>query len=288
MTLELTLGVMNGIKTSDYGNPYRIIRNIESAKKNNVDIFVGPEWSLTYTPGVFNKNSLEGKKAKTVVETIFNAHDYIEYAPRDAKAILMEAIEESKENFIKIPQIPHSKREYKNILNKLLEISKDSDMVIYPGTGMFYDKNRVLYNHMPVINKGKIIKNLYKFNDGLGSRFNLENKLRLYPSQTSKSRDYSKSFGDSPIISVFGLKTAVEICADYGMLKELGINYLDLQIMSSCGNFSEVPAVNNNGYIVLVDGIEEKKSKVIKRYTQKIKPVKTSQSMDIYKLKFDI
>ena len=288
MKLELLLGAMKNIETSKYGSPYEVIDNIRYANEKGINVLIGPEWSLTCSPGIFTNSMLRREDAKRIVNTMFNAPDYIEYAPRDARDILAEARNSGVEKFDDTIYVPHSKREYDKIIKSLLRESRDSDMVIYPGTGMFYDSNKILYNHMPVIKAGRVIKNIYKFNDGLGSRFNLDNMLKLYPSQTSSSEDYSRSFGDSPIIEVYGLKTAVEICADAGILKKIGIRDIDLQILSSCGNSTSQQVTNKEGYLAIVDGDIEPRAKVVKKYIPKLKPVEKNERMDIFSLDFEL
>ncbi len=288
MNLELLVGAIK-MDTSDYGSPYEVIEDIRYAKKENLDVLIGPEWSLTCSPGIFPKSMLQKAKAKKVINSMFNAPNYLEYSPRDAKEILIEAVDSGIKKFDKIPYIPHSKREYDKILKDILKESKDSSMLILPGTGMFYDdKSRILYNNMPVIEDGRIIKNIYKFNDGLGSKFNLEKKLRLYPSETTKNPQYSMAFGDSPIINSHHLDIGVEICADSGLLKEMKVKDLNLQVLSSCGNSSTVPVINNNGYLVIDDGFIDPEIKVINNTNLKLKYAEKGKNMDIFNLRYDI
>jgi hypothetical protein len=286
MRLEMLLGAMTNLETQEYGNPYEVIENIKYAKERGIDILIGPEWSLTCPPGVFSKSMIKGKKISKVIDILFNAPDYIEYAPRDAKKILIEKADMESDKFNDYPYIPHSKKEFEKILTAVAGASKNSGMLIYPGTAMSYDKDRILYNVMPVIKDGKVLKAVYKFNDGLGSKFNLEGSLMLYPSETSKDPDYSLSYGKDPIIDFNGIKTSVEICADAGILKEHGINNLDLQVLSSCGNSSTVSAVNNRGYIAVVDGLKEPEVKVIRKYVPRLKPVERNERMKIFSLEF--
>ncbi len=287
MKLELLLGAMKNLETSRYGSPYKVIEDIRHAGENNVGVFICPEWSLTCPPGVFTEKMLNRKKPEKSIDLMFNAPDYVEYAPRDAKKILIDAIYNGLEEFNCIPDIPHSKKEHNKIVKDLLRESSKYDMVIYPGTDMFYDDKKVLYNHMPVIKKGKVISNIYKFRDGLGSRFNMAGNLKLYPSETMQKKGYSYPFDEYPIVDIYGLKTSAEICADAGILKELKINDLDLQVLSSCGNSMPVPAINRGGYIAIVDGFKKPQIKILDSYLQKVKPVKRSEEMDIFRLEFD-
>ena len=209
MKIEMLLGAINNIETNDSGNPYEVIGNIYNANEWGIDVLVGPEWSLTSKSGIYLKKHITQNKAKNVLGDLFNAPDYNEYAPRDARKILEEKID-NESVFKKVPSIPYSKREYEKLLNGLKAASKGSDMLIFPGTAMFYDSNRILYNVMPILRNGKVIKSIYKFNDGLGSDFNLEGELRLYPSETNyegyRKGQYSLSYGEDPIITFKDIK----------------------------------------------------------------------------------
>ncbi|MEM0142722.1 MAG: hypothetical protein QXL94_02015 [Candidatus Parvarchaeum sp.] len=288
MKIEMLLGAMDNLETSNSGSPYEVIENIHLAKDRGVNILVGPEWSLTCPSGLYPKRFVRNNKAKKAIEMLFNAPDYIEYAPRDARKILEEEVETGLERFKEVPRIPYSKREYENVIKGLKMASRGSDMLIFPGTAMFYDEDKVLYNVMPVISNGKLLKSIYKFNDGLGSEFNLENTLRLYPSEVYPKGDYSLSYGKDPIIKFNGIKTSVEICADAGILKKYGVTDLDLQVLSSCGNSSTEGVINRNGYIVVVDGLNETKIRVSDKYSSKIRPIEKSNKLQIFNLEFDI
>ncbi|MBE5729436.1 hypothetical protein IG206_01400, partial [Candidatus Parvarchaeota archaeon] len=50
MVLSLEVGLMNNVETHNFGDPYKVIDNIERAKADNLDVIVGPEWSLTHSP----------------------------------------------------------------------------------------------------------------------------------------------------------------------------------------------------------------------------------------------
>ena len=288
MKLELILGAMKNIETDNYGSPYTVIDNIHYAKDQNIDVLIGPEWSLTCSPGIYTESMIIGRKAKDAMEILFNDPDYIEYGPKDAKKILLEKIHDGKERFYAIPHIPHSKREYERVLSDVKKASIGSDMTIFPGTAMFYDKNRILYNVMPVISNGRVIKNIYKFGDGSGSAFNLDGALKLFPGEVSPDKnDYSLSYGKDPAVYHNGIKTAAEICIDTGILNNrYGINDLDLQILSSCGNSYAVPAVGDNGFIAVTDGFRSAEIKVTKKNGAKLKPVKKSAKMGIFRLDF--
>jgi hypothetical protein len=283
--MKMRLGGITNIDTSEYGNPYSVIDSIQKAKYNDLDILIGPEWSLTCRPGLYNRN-VKTKKSETWVELLFNAPDYIKYAPKDARNILEEGLENDFKKFTKIPAIPYSKREYENMLKDIKYASKGSDMLIFPGTAMFYDENRVLYNVMPVISNGKIVKNIYKFHDGLSSRFNLENALKLYPYNKCNKEDYSFSYGKNPIINFNGIKTSVEICADAGMLKRQGVNGLDLQVLSSCGNSATDRVINKQGYLAVVDGLRNATVYVSSMHIPKLKPVEKFGELHIFDLEF--
>ena len=284
----MLLGAMKNIETSNAGSPYNVISNIRHAKERGIDILIGPEWSLTCPSGIYTKKMIKGKKAKDAINMLFNAPDYIEYAPKDAKKILEERIENGLEVFEKVPNIPYSKREYEKLLNDLKTASKGSDMIIFPGTAMFYDENRILYNVMPVIRNGKLLKNVYKFNDGLSSEFNLEGALKLYPSEIYDKNDYSLSYGKDPVIRFNGIRTSVEICADAGILQKYGVHGLDLQILSSCGNSSTTDVINNNGYLAVVDGLNGVEIKGYGKYASKLKPLEKSGGLYVFNLQFDV
>ena len=205
MKIEMLLGAMNNIETNYNGNPYEVISNIYNAKDREIDILVGPEWSLTSISGVYPRKFIRNSKAKDAIKVLFNAPDYSEYAPRDARKILEEQIDNGSV-FENVPSIPYSKREYEKLLKGLKLASRGSDMLIFPGTAMFYDEKRALYNVMPILRNGEVIKSVYKFNDGLSSNFNLEGALKLYPSETKykeyEKRNYSLSYGKNPLLFI--------------------------------------------------------------------------------------
>ena len=291
MKIEMLLGAMKNIETTDNGNPYQVINNIYNARDRGIDILVGPEWSLTSKSGIYARKFITRNKAKKAIELLFNAPDYSEYAPRDARKILEEKID-NESVFEEVPKIPYSKREYEKLLKGLKVASRGSDMLIFPGTAMFYDENRALYNVMPILRDGEVIKSVYKFNDGLSSKFNLEGELRLYPSETNyeeyEKGKYSLSYGKSPIVTFNGLKTSVEICADAGILKKYGINNLDLQVLSSCGNPSTENVINSRGYIVAVDGFRDVDIRVLGKSIPKQRPIEKSDDMYVFNLDFDL
>ena len=288
MKMDMLLGAMNNIETSEYGNPYSVIDNIQQARDKDLDILIGPEWSLTCSPSLYTKKTAKNREAEAVINTLFNAPDNIKYAPRDARKILDEELEDGFERFDEIPSIPYSKREYQSLLNDVMDASKGSDMLIFPGTAMFYDENRVLYNVMPILRNGKIVKNVYKFNDGLGSRFNLENALELYPYNKHEKENYSLSYGKTPTINFKGITTSVEICADSGILKKYGVDNLDLQVLSSCGNTSTDRVINKQGYLAIVDGFKSVTVHVSGKYIPKLKPLEKSSNLSVFNLEFDV
>lgn len=320
MKIEILLGAMKNIETTDTGNPYEVIANIYRAKDRGIDVLVGPEWSLTSKSGVYVRKFIKNRKARNAIDMLFNAPDYSEYAPRDARKILEEEIDNGLEIFEEVPKIPYSKREYQKLLNGLKVASRGSDMLIFPGTAMFYDENRVLYNVMPVIRDGELIKEMYKFRDGLGSNFNLNDSLTLYPSEVYSRSIYNPnktklkfandekyyrfenvmytgctekqliskiSYGGNPIIYFDGLLISAEICADAGLLSRMNINNLDLQVLSSCGNSSTESVINNKGYIAAVDGFKDVQIKVSGKYTPKLKPIEKADDMHVFRLQFN-
>ncbi|MCL5976049.1 MAG: hypothetical protein M1580_00430 [Candidatus Parvarchaeota archaeon] len=291
MKIEMILGAMSNIETTHNGNPYEVIANIYRAKDREIDILIGPEWSLTSASGVYVQKFIRNNKAKDAINMLFNAPDYCEYAPRDAKKILEEKINDES-LFKEVPRIPYSKREYEKLLKGLKMASRGSDMLIFPGTAMFYDENKALYNVMPVIRNGEVIKSVYKFNDGLGSKFNLEGALKLYPSETNNDEycegKYSLSYGEDPIVNFEGINTSVEICADAGILKKYGIDNLDLQVLSSCGNSSTDSVINNSGYIAAVDGFKGVEINVSGKYAPKLRPIEKSNDLHLFNLQFDL
>ncbi|EEZ92536.1 MAG: hypothetical protein BJBARM4_0898 [Candidatus Parvarchaeum acidiphilum ARMAN-4] len=288
MKIELLLGGMTNLETSKYGNPSEVISNIKKAKNKNIDVLIGPEWSLTCSPRLYTKKMTKNKEAEVVINALFNAPDYMKYAPKDAKKILEEEVEEGFERFYEVPSIPYSEREYKRVLNDLTNVSKGSDMLIFPGTAMFYDEDRVLYNVMPILRDGKIVKNIYKFNDGLGSKFNLENALELYPYNKHDRDNYSLSYGKTPIINFRDIKVSAEICADAGILKKYGVKDLDLQILSSCGNNSTDRIISKQGYLAIVDGFKSPIVHVSGKYIPKLKPLEASKELQTFKLEFNV
>ncbi len=291
MGIDVYAGLMKNVESDYYGNPYEILENIKKGKEKNLDILVGPEWGLNSVPGVYSKSILKKQRANIALDAMFNAPDYCEYAPRDAKKILEKQVEETGlKYFDKLPMIPYSEREYNKLVDSLKSHSKNSDMIIFPGTAMFYDQDKRLYNAMPVLKNGEVIKTLYKFRDGLGSKFNLNNTLFLYPIETqglSGLAGLELAYGRDPRIYMDNLKIGVEICADTDVLKkDYNINDLDIHILSSCGNTSTSSAIHKNGYLLVVDGYLNPEVKVADVSSRKISPSSNESDLATFELKF--
>ncbi|MGC8698601.1 MAG: hypothetical protein ACP5RE_00220 [Candidatus Acidifodinimicrobium sp.] len=322
MALSLEIALMKNIETHNFGDPYKVIDNIDYAKAQGIDIIAGPEWSLTHELNVLPYDKFKLKDTGETLDALFEVSKDFKYAPKDAKVILERQLYEGnldfkttlyplrkfKEKFnvshqeltkykilnlnggefikvIKVPKVPYSEREYTRLVSTIKKHSVGSDILIIPGTAMYYTGSLKLYNAAPVIQNGKVINSFYKVRDGGGSKFNLNGALELVSFVGSKS--FSKGYGEDPTLYFNGLKLGVEICADTGMLKyAYGINDLDLQLLISCGMKFSVSATKHQGYKSIVDGYKRVYTSVMRDNSKKLEPEHEGSYIDIFRLEY--
>ena len=320
MVLSLEVGLMNNVETHSSGDPYKVIDNVERAKAYNLDVIVGPEWSLTHELTVLLYDEFKSKSEGEILDSLFDADRSLTYFPRDAKKILEKQLDDGKLKFgyklyplrrfmektanlqqdytktkifhfdgeevlkvVQVPKVPYSRREYTKLLDTLRERSLDSDLLIIPGTAMYYDHNLNLHNVAPILHDGKVLKSFHKLSDGGSSSFSLNGALKLYPDPYEGSS--LEAYGINPNIYFRGLKVGVEICADSGILKnDYRINDLDLQVLVSCGIVESLPATKPSGYISVADGCKDVSLSVSRR-GRELKPGRRDMYMDIFRLK---
>ena len=322
MVLSLEVGLMNNVETHSSGDPYKVIDNVERAKAYNLDVIVGPEWSLTHELTVLLYDEFKSKSEGEILDSLFDADRSLTYSPHDAKKILEKQLDDGKLKFgyklyplrrfmektanlqqdytktkifhfdgeevlkvVQAPRVPYSRREYTKLLDTLRERSLDSDLLIIPGTAMYYDHNLNLHNVAPILHNGKVLKSFHKLSDGGSSSFSLNGALKLYPDPYEGSS--LEAYGTNPNIYFRGLKVGVEICADSGILKnDYRINDLDLQVLVSCGIVESLPATKLSGYISVVDGCKDVSLSVSRR-GRELKPGRRDMYMDIFRLKYN-
>ncbi|MEM3191021.1 MAG: hypothetical protein QW292_02820 [Candidatus Parvarchaeota archaeon] len=323
MTLSLEVGLMRNIETHNYGDPYKVIENISLSKERNLDVLIGPEWSMTHEPNVLLYDDFKDMGPDEVLDKLFDFHEDLIYAPKDAKKLLEELLDSGRlkfnsklypldvfahKKFRNLPQdylkshkfivngvemlkvintvkIPYSKREYLKLIKSIKKETEGSDLLVVPGTAMYYDRDLKLYNAAPVIYNGRTLRTFYKLRDGGGSSFNLNGTLKLSPDPYSGTM--FEAYGNNPVVYFKGKKIGIEICADSGILKAYyGIDFLDLQILVSCGVDGYLKATSKDGYLAIVDGLGKTTARVKSREGV-LKPTRRYPEMDVFTLKYD-
>lgn len=261
------VGVICNLQTTMRGNPHVIAKVIKKAKKERLDLLVGPEWSLTAPklPKDSTKYTIPVREYLSTNRGRFAAKDALEYF---TQPVLQRHT-----------QLPYSGRETTRILKILCEESRGSETLIMPGTIMVYTKAKKLYNVLPVIYNGHIIYSVFKYWDGGSTCFDLGGTLKYNDDEFKRSLI-------KRLNGVFyhkGLKFGVEICADSGLLKKTyKVSDLDIQILSAAGNSQTINVTNENGYVICADSCCN--TQYIQRGLDKIAPVKYSRNMKIYEI----
>lgn len=247
---KMKIGLTDEFYSYDYGSPEHMLEVIDTYKKKNLDMMVGPEWGLNAKPeGLYSAQKF--KNLDDFIDNAFTAETKIsDYAPKDAKSLLLKNRDNIK--FRKYNNIPYSEAEAYKVIGALKEHSKNCDTLILPGTMVSYDKKGRLYNYMPVIQNGKHIKNIYKISDGGTRFFNLFGVLKLALDDEDCDKEYFVPKNN--VLYADGRKIGVEICSDSGLLRGADIKDLDIQVLSSCGNSMIEPAVASGKYVVCADG----------------------------------
>lgn len=322
MVFDLEVGLMRNIETHNYGDPYKVIKNISLSEERGLDVLVGPEWSLTHEPNILLYENFKDKDPREIIEGLFDFHKDLIYAPEDAKRILERLLDEGRLKFksklypsnrfrhkfrnmpqnhsksrrfmvngvkkLKVmepPSIPYSKREYLKLIGSIKEQTRNSDMLVIPGTAMYYDKDLRLYNAAPVVHSGRISRTFYKFKDGGGSSFNLNGMLKISPDQYDNIG--FEPYGRDPLVHFKGKRIGVEICADSGVLKtDYGVDDLDLQVLVSCGISGYLDATRKGGYIAIMDGCKEM-TRSVKSGGNTLRPTRRYPEMDVFTLRYE-
>ena len=247
---KMRIGLTEGFYSYDYGSPEHIFYLIDEHKGKNLDLLVGPEWGLNAKPeGLYYRRKF--KNLDDFIDNAFTAETKIsDYAPKDAKSILLK--NRDRLRFSTLNNIPYSEAEAHRVIDALKEHSKNCDTLILPGTMVSYDNKGRLSNYMPVIQNGKHLKNIYKISDGGTRFFSLFGVLEFAINEDEC--DIERFVPKNNVLYADNKKIGVEICADSGRLREVGVKDLDLQVLSSCGNYTIEPAVEEGKYVVCADG----------------------------------
>ena len=247
---KIKIGLTDGFYSYDYGSPEYMLNVIDEYKRKNLDVIVGPEWGLNAKPeGLYSTRQF--KNLDDFIDNAFTSETKIsDYAPKDAKSVLLKNRDSIK--FRKPNNVPYSEAEAYKVIDALKEHSKNCDTLILPGTMVSYDDKGKLLNYMPVIQNGKHLKNIYKISDGGTRFFSLFGLLKLGIDEENCDKEYFVP--ENNVLYADNRKVGVEICADSGLLREVGVKDLDLQVLSSCGNSTIEPAVEKGKYVVCADG----------------------------------
>lgn len=177
-------------------------------------------------------------------ETDFSRYNAYLNAVEQALDYSLDILVGPEYNFV--PNKPFTVAGRDELFETLEGITQGHDTLVMPGT-CFWEENGYLHNTMPILHNGELIATYDKMRDG---------------GETYAAGVYGLTFKPGKEIGLFSYKDiniGVEICADHGysVLKNAGINNLDLQIVSSCGMSlkSDSNATHLGGYQIITDGL---------------------------------
>ena len=249
------VGIMTGLSSFSKDNPKRVIEAIRLGKKLGLDLLVGPEWSLMSAPD-WKLKKIEDENRQLKKVELMRPHVRSQFSPRDAGVKLRDYINrelsltyksvglsqylerqrlgdivtdytDASPSFVEMfpapYPAPYSPREAAKLINILEKETVGSRMLVVPGTMMVYTAGDNLYNVLPVISNGQLIKSCFKARDGGSTRFSLGHlKLKRTVDEVSGKQMHN------PVFYFNNLKFGVEICADatylsktYGLLNEV-------------------------------------------------------------------
>ena len=194
---------------------------------------------------------------------------------------LLKQIESEKDDIIIAPEFSYSfpdrvmsEKEKKSYVEEIKEATKGKDVLVLPGTFLWYDKEESIHDTAPIISEGEQIKEYHKFTNGNMFYFLPEKCEFIYDCPKDKPWNISKKWMNSEQGGIFkwnGNKVGVEICSDHysGMLREAEVEKddFDLQVVISCGIMlcPESVAVKKGGYAVYCDGDHKPSTQIIKK-----------------------
>lgn len=169
-------------------------------------------------------------------------------------AILTEVIRDIDADIIVAPEYtyttdinknkPLSEKEKDKFLEKIIKETDGKNKLVIPGTFVWIEENKYLKNATYLLYNGELIGRYDKMRDGGESFY---------------ARKYNLLFARGHDLGLFtwqGLKIGIEICADWGILEQKGVQNRDLLFLIACGlNQNITPSVlRTGGYGFLNDG----------------------------------
>lgn len=158
---------------------------------------------------------------------------------------------------------PYTREEKDSIIEDLLAHSEGSEMLIFPGTMVYYNRNAIC-NLLPIIRNGKIVYMYHKKRNGGDSVFKPDKQVDFRP-------------GEEPnVFKLDGYRIGIEICADSGNLfydtYYAGEDGVDLQVFVASGLSSTVNALKNGGLFFYSNGCDPLSGGGIRRIYSKQDP----------------
>ena len=234
-TTDYKIGII-GLNTcvGTHDGSHKVLQCIKRAKRQNLDLLVGPEWSL-----MAFYSSTKRLSPKEIVDLYAENYPTASTAPIKSNSFL-----------------PYSPHEARKLINLLKKATKGSDMVVMPGTMMLYTNVRKLYNVMPIFKDGRLIYSVLKNSDGGSSDFDVRGLLSF--KHPTPKRAYS--FEENAI------KFGIEICADTGTLAaSLKPHSLDIQVLSAAGvRKTDTDALKETGFLVCSDGAMDSDARYVR------------------------
>lgn len=105
--------------------------------------------------------------------------------------------------------------EHQKVMQRLVEMSKRSDVVLIPGT-IVYGRGRNFVNGCPVLHGGRVVAEVRKrAHSGFDDYFKCDKKRSRYHSTAGFGKNVS-AYLKRHMVNVGGLKYLVEVCVDHG------------------------------------------------------------------------
>ncbi len=147
----------------------------------------------------------------------------------------------------------YTDEEHNRLISLLESQSKDSKMLVIPGTMVYMDGDGNARNLLPVISDGALLHSYHKrLNGGTTSFF--------YDSIVGRTNPPFAAGRESNVFEYRGERIGLEVCADTGRLSYNNVKDLDLQILSSCGIQFTNHVIKEGGIFVLTDGYSKRAS----------------------------
>lgn len=229
------VGVID-LETYGHGSPDIVLESIRKAKKHNLDLLVGPEWSLSAPGDGTGPRAYPYGEAKSLIDLLKTETIGSDMLVVPGTFVYFKDLADVKEKFIansaeislKHPEECEREINPNDIKNGIVNIKRGPFSKIFPS------KRFVGYDYMPVLSNGKIVYSLTKEENGGTGSFLGKRTIRGY---IPKSRKFEFS----------GLSFGAEICSDAGRLRREDVKNLDVQIVSLCGQLYSPPNVLREG-----------------------------------------